>query len=86
MARLQFSRFLGVWTTPSLPLFPGPLWLGIVVPVKASSLGQIDPFKNYLYLIELSVKTKHQKKNKKKLLNYTKNVNMNIQWIWFPNL
>ena len=27
------------------------------------------------------------KKKKKELLrNYTKNVNMNVQWTWFPNL
>ena len=33
---------LGLWgmqSTPSLPLFPGPLWPGMVVPQRALSVG-----------------------------------------------
>ena len=29
----------GKWSTPSLPLFPGPLWLGVVAPDRALSMG-----------------------------------------------
>ena len=30
--------------TPSLPSLPGPLWLGVVAPDRALSMGQIEPF------------------------------------------
>ena len=26
----------GVWSTPSLPLLPGPLWTEVVLPVRVS--------------------------------------------------
>ena len=29
----------GMWSTPSLPLLPGPLWPGMVVPDRALSMG-----------------------------------------------
>ena len=32
-----------------LLLVSGPLWLGMVVSVRVSSIGQIDLFRNYLY-------------------------------------
>ena len=38
-----------LWSTPSLPLLPGRLWPGVVVPIRVSSMDQIDPFENYLY-------------------------------------
>ena len=28
-----------MWTTPSLPLLPGPLWPGVVAPDRALSMG-----------------------------------------------
>ena len=65
-----------VWSTPSLPLFPGPLKPGMVVPVRAISMAQKDLFKNYLYSIGLCAKK----------LNNTKNIYMNIQWMWFLNI
>ena len=37
----------GMWSTPSLPL---PLWPGVVVPVRVSSMGQIEIFNHFLYL------------------------------------
>ena len=40
-----------MWSTSSLPLLPGPLRPGVVVPVRVPSMGQIDLFKSYLYLI-----------------------------------
>ena len=36
---------LGLWgigSTPSLPLLPDPLWLGVVTADKALSMGQIE--------------------------------------------
>ena len=50
-------------------------------------MGQMDVFKNYLYLIRPCGRDKPlgqlpQKKKKKK----EKNVNKNIQWTWFSNL
>ena len=44
MVRLQFWRSEGVRSTPSLPLFPDPLWPKGVVSVRVSSVGQIDLF------------------------------------------
>ena len=32
----------GIWSTPSLPLLPGPLWPGVVTPNRILSLGQIE--------------------------------------------
>ena len=34
----------GIWSTPSLPLLPRPLWLRIVAPDRVLSIGQIEPF------------------------------------------
>ena len=45
------SGYLEGMSTSSLLLLPGPLKLEVVVPVGVSSVGQIDMFKNYLYLI-----------------------------------
>ena len=61
----------------SVAIIPGSR---VVVSVWVSSMGQIDLFKNYLYLIGPYAK--------KILLgnNYSKNVNMNVQWIQFLNL
>ena len=62
----------------SLPLLPSPLWHRELVPVSITSLGQIYLFKNYSYWQD------HVKENL--LNNFTKNVDMNIQWMQFPNL
>ena len=32
----------GMWSTPSLPLLPGPLWSGMVAPDRVLSMGQIE--------------------------------------------
>ena len=32
----------GIWSTPSLPLLPGPLWAGVVAPDRVQSMGQIE--------------------------------------------
>ena len=34
-------ELLGMWSTPSLPLLPGPLWFSVVIPFRVPSLGQI---------------------------------------------
>ena len=34
----------GMWSTPSLPLLPGPLWLGVIAPDRILSMGQIELF------------------------------------------
>ena len=33
----------GMWSTPSMPLLPGPLWPGVVAPDRVLSNGQIEP-------------------------------------------
>ena len=48
VVRLQFWA---VWSTSSLLLLSGPLWLGVIIPVRIPSMGQIELFKNYLYSI-----------------------------------
>ena len=40
----------GMWSTPSLPLLPCPHRSGVVVPVRVSSMGQIERFDYSLYL------------------------------------
>ena len=32
----------GMWSTPTLPLLPGPLWSRMVAPDRALSMGQIE--------------------------------------------
>ena len=32
----------GMWSTPSLSSFPGPLWLRVLAPDRALSMGQIE--------------------------------------------
>ena len=38
-----------MWSTPLLPLLQGPLWPGVIVPVRVLSIGKTDLFKNDLY-------------------------------------
>ena len=42
--------------TPSLQLLPVPLCLELLVPVRILCIGQIDPFRNHMNLIETSEK------------------------------
>ena len=59
-----FLKTWGVWSTPSLPLLPSPLWHRVVVPVGVPSIGQIDLFKNQSYLIgPYTNKNNNNKKN-----------------------
>ena len=32
----------GMWSTPSLPSLPGPLWPGVVAPDRVLSMGHIE--------------------------------------------
>ena len=34
----------GMWSTPSLPSFPGPIWPGVVAPDRVLTMGQIELF------------------------------------------
>ena len=34
----------GIWSTPSLPMLPGPLWPGVVASDRVLSVGQIELF------------------------------------------
>ena len=52
----------------------------MVVPIKVQFKGQIFLFKNYLYSVELCAKNSSEEKNN------TKNVNINVQQMWFLNL
>ena len=37
-------EFGGMWSSPSLSLLPGPLWLGEVAPDRVLSMDQIELF------------------------------------------
>ena len=39
-----------MWSTSSLQLLPGPLWPRVVVPVRVTSIGQIELFNHSQYL------------------------------------
>ena len=65
----------GMWRTASLPLFRGPIWLSVVVPVQVPSIRQIDLFKNYSYSIGLFVKIRK---------NFFKN-NLTKMYLWTSN-
>ena len=39
----------GMWSTPSLPLLPGSLWPGMVVPVRIPFIDQIELCNHLLY-------------------------------------
>ena len=40
-----------IFVPSSVPLLPGSLWSGLVVPVRVPSIGQKDKIKNYFYMI-----------------------------------
>ena len=44
------SRSFGMWSTSSLTLLLGPLRASMAVPIKVSSMGQIELFNHLLYL------------------------------------
>ena len=73
----------GMWISSWLPLIPGSLRTGMVVCVRFQSMDQIGLFKNYSHSIRLCAKKKKRNKKKQKKNNYTKNVNMNVQWTQF---
>ena len=39
---LVMLEILGMWSTWSLPLHPGPLWPGVLAPERVLSMGQIE--------------------------------------------
>ena len=43
-------KLWGMWSAPSLPLLPGPFWLGVAGPVMVLSMDQIELFNYLLYL------------------------------------
>ena len=69
------SGDLECYSTPSLPLLPGPLLPELVALVQVSCMGQIDPLKK-VYVFEQKTLKKQQHKN----------INMNVQWMWFSNI
>ena len=91
-----------VWSISSLPLLPGPLWPGVVVPISVRSVGEIDLFRNYLYSVVILDVIYMQiilpknclyligpcAKTEKNLVgnNDTKDININEQLTWFSNL
>ena len=58
------------WSTPSLPLFPGLLWLRVAVPVRVWSMGQTEMLKNYLNSVGSYAKQKNLKKQLYKKCKY----------------
>ena len=49
----ELKIFQYIWSILSLSLLLGPLWPGVVIPVRVLSMNQRDLFGNYLYLIEI---------------------------------
>ena len=49
--QLVYSTAPAGWNILLLPLLPSPLWSGVVVLVRVSSIGQIDLFKYHSYSI-----------------------------------
>ena len=48
-------------------------------------MDQIELFENYLYL-KGPYEKKKKKPNPKQILKYSNIINMNVQWMQFPNL
>ena len=61
------------------PLEPGTLWLGVVVPVRVTFMGQIDLFLKITCIWLDYVQ-------RKPLKQWHKNINIYIHWMQFPNL
>ena len=40
----MMQEFGGIWSTPSLPSLPGPLWPEVVAPDSVLSMGQLELF------------------------------------------
>ena len=43
-------KFWGMQSTPLLPSLPGPLWPGVIAPVRVLSMGQIELNSNHAKL------------------------------------
>ena len=71
--------FRGVKNTPFLPLLPGPLWLGVVPPVRVPFIVQIVLFKDYSYSIKPWGKKEFLKKHKYKNMDMNDTMNA-IPW------
>ena len=56
VVRFQSWKCYECGVTPSLSLLSGTIWLGVVLPVRVPSMGQIDLLRNYSYLIGLCAK------------------------------
>ena len=41
---IRVLKSSGIWSTPSLPLFPSPLWPGMIVTVRVASRREIELF------------------------------------------
>ena len=48
-----YSLIFGMGNIPSLLLLLSSLWLGVVVPVRVPSIGQIEPFNHLLRIITI---------------------------------
>ena len=79
-----------VENTLSFSLFSSPLWAGVVVPIRITCMGQIDMLKHYSSSIGPCAKNKQTNKTNRPQTSLKKqlrkNVNMNLQWMQFPNL
>ena len=65
-----------MWSASSSPLLPGPLRPELVVPVRVSSMGQVDRFKKIFVINMTMCKKISEKQSHKK-------VNMNVRRIGF---
>ena len=45
----------GIWRAPSLPLIPGPLWPGMIQPVRVPYIGQIEQFNHLTVCKQITV-------------------------------
>ena len=61
-----FHELWGMRSITLLPLFPGPLWTGVVVSVKVPFMGQIDLFENIIIWLECKQKITFGKQLHKK--------------------
>ena len=76
----------GMLNTSSVTSLIGPLWHRAVVPGRVTLIVKIHLSKDYLFSMVLGVQQHRKETHKKLLKTFKQNINMNVQWIRFPNL
>ena len=78
-------EFWGMWSSPSLPFLPDPLWPRVVVPVRVPSISQIELLNSHTWNLQTECKQMSCGLFKNYLTNYSLTKNTTIP-NWFRKI